>query len=278
MAATKRPSFQFYPRDWMDDKPLRRCSPAARALWVDMMCLAHQGEPYGHLRDTVSQFEPKFIAQETHMPLVQVKKLIAELEEKAVFSRTPDGTIYSRRMVRDEELRIKRAGGGADSLNNPNVPRPKDTLKDIHEGYPSNASEGILPSAREGILGPSRTRGRSSSSSSSSSAEQEFGNFGADDWAERLYARHPKKRNKPLVERVVVELFGSGGANLLSEIDRVHALWCDDPDWQGINAKFVPSLDKWLADEGWTAEPTSGKSKPEESIYPEWKPDYEVPR
>ena len=45
--------------------------------------------------------------------------LIAELEDSGVFSRDPDGTIFSRRMRRDDEraARDKANGGKADALN-----------------------------------------------------------------------------------------------------------------------------------------------------------------
>ncbi len=47
-----------------------------------------------------------------------------------MFSRTDGGVIYSRRMVRDERVREARAKGGPKSLENQNVPRPKDGGKD----------------------------------------------------------------------------------------------------------------------------------------------------
>jgi hypothetical protein len=59
---------------------------------------------------------------------------IAELEEGRVFNRTPDGTIYSRRMVRDDEIRRKRAAGGPKSIEHPNTQKPKP----IKEEYPSS--------------------------------------------------------------------------------------------------------------------------------------------
>ena len=46
----KRPSFQFYPGDWMRSTDLRCCSVGARGLWIDMICLMHEGKPYGHLK------------------------------------------------------------------------------------------------------------------------------------------------------------------------------------------------------------------------------------
>jgi len=45
----KRPSFQFYPGDWLQRAALRACSLSARGLWIDMLSFMHQGSPYGHL-------------------------------------------------------------------------------------------------------------------------------------------------------------------------------------------------------------------------------------
>lgn len=46
----KRPAFQFYPGDWLRSTDLRSCSVGARGLWIDMICLMHEGTPYGHLK------------------------------------------------------------------------------------------------------------------------------------------------------------------------------------------------------------------------------------
>jgi hypothetical protein len=40
---------KFYPSDWRSDPMLRLCSLAARGLWMEMMCLMHEAEPYGSL-------------------------------------------------------------------------------------------------------------------------------------------------------------------------------------------------------------------------------------
>jgi hypothetical protein len=88
-----------------------------------------------------------------------VERLLAELEHAGVFSRTAEGVIFSRRMVQDEKLRETRASGGANSLRNPNVPRPKDGRKDTFSGS-LGESFGGSPSS-------------SSSSSKNSSSEQQ---------------------------------------------------------------------------------------------------------
>jgi hypothetical protein len=101
----KRPAFQFYPKEWIWDFELRQCSPAARGLWVDLLCLMHEGQPYGHLT-----IPTDLILRVTGLSEKSLKKLLAELEiersnGKKVAYRTPSGVLYSKRMVRDEELR-----------------------------------------------------------------------------------------------------------------------------------------------------------------------------
>lgn len=46
----KRPSFQFYPSDWLGNSNLRRCSHAEKGAWIDVMCLLNDAEEYGILR------------------------------------------------------------------------------------------------------------------------------------------------------------------------------------------------------------------------------------
>ena len=51
-------------------------------------------------------------AQLTGVPVIAYRKLLAELEDKGVPSRTTDGVLYSRRMDRDGKTRDARAAGG----------------------------------------------------------------------------------------------------------------------------------------------------------------------
>lgn len=109
----KRPASQYYWGDWFKDFALQSCSLPARGLWHEMNCLMHQGEPYGHL--TMPNGNPmgtQQLANLCKIPPTLCKKLIAELEQNGVFSRTAEGVVYSRRMVRDEAVRQARAEGG----------------------------------------------------------------------------------------------------------------------------------------------------------------------
>lgn len=108
----KRPAFQFYPADWRKDSELQSCSIAARGLWVEMICIMHECDPYGHL---VVNGKAMTVAQLSRLigeTPKTTQALLDELESAGVFARTADGCIYSKRMVKDEQVRNARAKGG----------------------------------------------------------------------------------------------------------------------------------------------------------------------
>lgn len=124
----KRPSFQFYPGDWMSDLKLRRCSPAARGVWVDVLCALHDSDDgYGFLRWTLKELAKTVGASMTHMrelvdkgvlrgsdtelaePLVYVPRSGRKTGAPVVLIATQPGPIwYSKRLVKDEHIRTTR--------------------------------------------------------------------------------------------------------------------------------------------------------------------------
>lgn len=95
---------KFWPQDWQRDPALRMCSLEARALWLEMLCMAHDAEPYGHVAvssraATIAEMGVVAGCNPRRLP-----RLLAELEQNKVFDRTPEGIIFSRRMVRDFEV------------------------------------------------------------------------------------------------------------------------------------------------------------------------------
>jgi len=107
----KRPSFQFYPSDWLRDTALRSCSTGARGLWIDMICFMHEGSPYGYLKVADKVILPSNLARMVGESVEVVADWLLELQEAGVYD-IDNGAIFSRRMIRDEELRQKRAEGG----------------------------------------------------------------------------------------------------------------------------------------------------------------------
>jgi ethanolamine utilization protein EutQ (cupin superfamily) len=114
----KRPSFQFYPSDWRADTGLQICSLQARGLWVEILCLMHEigqreGGRYGYLEMNGKRLTGAQIARLVGIDEKQVLHLMDELQEAGVFSRGEDAVIYSRRLLRDGELKQTRSKAGS---------------------------------------------------------------------------------------------------------------------------------------------------------------------
>ncbi len=94
---------KFVWKDWKAELALRACGWAARGMWMDMLCLAHEGTPVGYI--TLNGRVPTLgeLASMLGGNAREVGKLLAELEAAGVFSRTDEGVIYCRRMVREAE-------------------------------------------------------------------------------------------------------------------------------------------------------------------------------
>ena len=123
MKAAHAPWLKWYPADWRADPRLRDCSLAARGLWVELLGLMHEADPYGHLIIAGNAPTPQKLATHVGATVAAVRSALDELERSGVFSRNPDGVIYSRRMVRDREKaerdRLNGKGGGNPSLKPP---------------------------------------------------------------------------------------------------------------------------------------------------------------
>lgn len=107
---------KFYTRDWLDNKELRACSEVARSVLADLMCLAHEGYPYGYLSSTLGPLKEDYLAARCFTPIGRFRKAIIELKS-ANRIEADGGTLFIRRMVEDESLRLRRAAGGVKGGN-----------------------------------------------------------------------------------------------------------------------------------------------------------------
>ena len=105
---SKLPSFQFYPSDWLTDPALRSVSAEARGLWVDILCLMFNGERRGYLQINGLAPTVEQIARMCNATPEEVRRGFNELDKAAVFSKSADNVIFSRRMVKDEKIRRTR--------------------------------------------------------------------------------------------------------------------------------------------------------------------------
>jgi hypothetical protein len=217
----KRPSFQFYPSDWLRDTALRSCSTGARGLWIDMICYMHEGNPYGHLKVGDKVILAHNLARMVGETLDVVEGWLNELKLAGVYDLTTDGVIFSRRMIRDENLRNIRALGGKLGGN--------PALK---EGYKVNLK--VVPKDKQ--------KPTPSSSSSSSSINNTIDRF------DEFWKAYPRKVSKGAAEKAwnkikpnnetVTLMIKAISAQKLSEVEE----------------KFIPYPASWLNATKWLDE------------------------
>lgn len=100
----KLPAILLYDGDWLKDS-ISGCSLSAQGLWLRMMFLGHNSERYGYLCQHGAAIPSESIARRCGCTPEQYATLLAELDAAGVPSRTPEGIIFSRRMVRDAQER-----------------------------------------------------------------------------------------------------------------------------------------------------------------------------
>jgi hypothetical protein len=123
--ASKLPWMKFFPADWLADAALRSCSFETRGLWIDILCHMHRNDRRGYLQLNGSPVTPEQIARMTGCSADQATRCVAELLSSGVASVLDDGTLYSRRMLREEQKRglcseAGQRGGGNPALKGSN--------------------------------------------------------------------------------------------------------------------------------------------------------------
>src|SRR5258708_17221607 len=102
----KLPAFQFYPGDWQKDPSLRRCSKAAKGVWMDMMCLLFECPVRGVFVDAGGRpWGDEEIAAAIGGDIAANLECIAELVAKGVVPRHARGALFLRRLGRDQGKR-----------------------------------------------------------------------------------------------------------------------------------------------------------------------------
>lgn len=170
----RSPWMKFYVSDWRADPELRSCSLSARGLWLELIAIMHNAEPYGHLIIGGQKPSTSTIASLAGATSQAVVAALAELRKNGVSSVTDGGVIYSRRMVRDHakaladkengkrggnpKLRsgLTRVGGGGvnppvkaeDKAHIPEARSQKNTLSNESVARPRKrvATDDTLPS------------------------------------------------------------------------------------------------------------------------------------
>jgi hypothetical protein len=116
--AKKLPFMPFFTSDYVRDT--RILSLEARAIWMDMLCMMHDGDKRGYLSRAGSAVTTEQLSRFCGCSVEVIERAVEEIITTGVGSKDEAGVIYSRRIVRDDRRRRKavlygKLGG------NPNV-------------------------------------------------------------------------------------------------------------------------------------------------------------
>ncbi|WP_084294791.1 HNH endonuclease [Asaia prunellae] len=115
--STARRWTKWWWQDWQRDPALRMCSPAARGIWMDLLAIMFDAEPCGHLLVNGRRPTERQLAAVCGASVDELTSCLSELEEAGAFSRSEDGTIFNRRMVRDKAISDEASANGTEGGN-----------------------------------------------------------------------------------------------------------------------------------------------------------------
>jgi hypothetical protein len=135
--------------DWLGDQAVRRLTLAERGMWIDLLGLAACSNPFGYVCDEMGKpLTYEEIARVTNAgsPSV-VAELIDGILSKGVASRDRTGRLFNRRMIRDAELRAKKARAGRKGAEHTNLINKqfRDLSQHLPQHVPRQISEPLVP-------------------------------------------------------------------------------------------------------------------------------------
>ncbi len=239
----KRPSFQFYPSDWLRDTALRSCSIAARGLWMDMICFMHEGTPYGYLKVNHKVILSANLAAMVGVTPEVSTELIDELADAGVVQVDADGVMFSRRMVRDEELRLVRSAGGKLG-GNPNLLTAVRLTTQITSEVNQKVKQKTTPS--------------SSSSLKTTTSSLRFDEF---------WSAYPNCKRKGSKQKCLAKWKGQKlDAHADQIISHVRAMATSD-DWTKQDGQFIPATLSYITQARWDGAELGNSGSDENQVY-----------
>lgn len=241
----KLPSFQFYPGDWMKDFNLRRCSPAARGLWMDVLCLMFDSPWRGKLVTercdkgvtTIVTLTLRDCAEALQGDLRSNMRLLEELVSKGVMKQEQSGIYYSKRLVSDEHQR---------ELDRKRQQKKRDESRESH----ANVTQPVTRESQHSSSSPSGIKRTLSIANSETLPDD------SDLQVERIIRKHPRfeapeETRKAFVLEAVPEVQRSKNCTTQQAIEFLeqkteefaswYALWSED------DQKHCRASPRWYA-------------------------------
>jgi hypothetical protein len=107
LIVAKLPYLPLYTGDWLKDSALTRCTPAARGVWIDLLCVMHDDNRSGEVRGTIDE-----VARLARCTADELSHALTDIQNKRaaeVVQRGDEVCIRNRRMYRESQKRKSNA-------------------------------------------------------------------------------------------------------------------------------------------------------------------------
>lgn len=112
------PAMPFYVGDWLKCPEVRSLPPDARGLWFDLICFMWESTERGVMvKNNGTPYTDAEIIRMVGLDNQNSGFWLTSLLTNGVCGRRDDGAIYSRRMLKEEEIRVKRRECGSKGGN-----------------------------------------------------------------------------------------------------------------------------------------------------------------
>lgn len=245
----KRPAFQFYPGDWRKDPGIQACGLAARGLWIEMLCLMHESSRRGYLELNGRPVTTDQLARQVGGSSEEITLLLQELEHAGVFSRDEAGTIYSRRMDRDNyisAIRSEAGRRGAEHGHKGGRPRQKEKpQKRQTEGQAEGQNNPPSSSSSTSVNTLPESGGTGNKSRKKSTPE-------TDPLFAQFWTAYPRKAKKLHAAKSFSKLTVT--PELLAVMLAAIGESRQSEDWTREEGRFIPHPSSWLNQRRWEDE------------------------
>jgi len=120
MALRNQPYIPLYVQDFLTDEKLNECSPSSTGVYIKIMCVMHKSKEYGKIllkqKDKHSKSKIECFARKLNKNMSFTEGVIQNALEELVKEDVLyiDGDyLCQKRMIRDNELSLKRAEAGS---------------------------------------------------------------------------------------------------------------------------------------------------------------------
>lgn len=231
-------------------KKFLQAGPAASWLWLAGVCYANEGLTDGHI--------PAAALSTLGVP--GASRLVTRLLSAGLWDVDPDGdgwrihdflqqnrTAEEVRIIRDKRRNAGAAGGVVSGLKRKQ----------------SASSEGskVLNPITVTVTTPTTVTPTGVVAAPEPPLAVNPPDYPFTDWLRELHARYPEHRRMPVrnVERLFWEAFSRHDdvtpPDLWTLMQAGLALQVVSPEWTGDGGRFIPKLDRWLLEDGWTRTP-----------------------